>query len=179
MSTMRLSLLLLCVALPARAGEAEDLQALKNRFAPVDLEADVSKLPDNEKAALGKTIEAAEVMDSLFLRQDWAGAEDMLQNLLRDDSPLGRQRLSQFLFMKGPWDRVDANKAFIPGAPPKPEAADFYPADATKAEIAAWFDGLPAADKERATGFFTVIRRTPEGKLSIVPYSVEYQNALA
>ena len=30
-----------------------------------------------------------------------------------------------------------------------------------------------------ATGFFTTIRRTPEGKLTAVPYSLEYQGELA
>ena len=36
-----------------------------------------------------------------------------------------------------------------------------------------------AAEQERATGFFTTIRRGPDGKLMAVPYSTEYQGELA
>ena len=58
---------------------------------------------------------------------------------------------------------------------------NFYPDGATKAEIEKWIASLPdgrAAD--RATGFFTVIRRAAAGKrLPIVPYNVEYQGELA
>src|SRR5205085_11281962 len=79
---------------------------------------------------------------------------------------------------KGPWDRLDHNKPFVPGAPAKPEAANFYPAGATKAEVQKWIDGLPAKAKDAATGFFTTIRR--DGKsFTAVPYSVEYQGELA
>jgi hypothetical protein len=38
---------------------------------------------------------------------------------------------------------------------------------------------LSDADRAAATGFFTAIRRTPDGKLTSVPYSVEYQGELA
>jgi hypothetical protein len=40
-------------------------------------------------------------------------------------------------------------------------------------------NGLPLAEKEHATGFFTTIRRAPGGALTAVPYSVEYQGQLA
>ena len=54
------------------------------RFAPVDLTADMSKLPDNERQALAKLVEAAKVFDALFLRQVWDGNETMLLDLVRD-----------------------------------------------------------------------------------------------
>src|SRR5678815_2902630 len=38
---------------------------------------------------------------------------------------------------------------------------------------------LQGAQHTDATGFFTTIRRTPEGKLTTVPYSLEYQGELA
>jgi hypothetical protein len=37
---------------------------------------------------------------------------------------------------------------------------------------------LPPAQKEQAEGFFTVIRRSPDKKLKIVPYNVEYKSYL-
>ena len=51
-------------------------------FEPVDLTVDVSALPESEQRALGKMIEAARLMDTLFLRQAWAGNEPMLLALL-------------------------------------------------------------------------------------------------
>jgi hypothetical protein len=159
--------------------ETQKLQTMAARFAPVDLTADVSKLPENERQALAKLVASARIFDALFLRQVWEGNETMLLDLARDDSPLGRARRHYFLINKGPWSRLDENQPFIPGAPKKPEEANFYPAGATKAEVEAWFKTLSPAERTRATGFFTTIRRGPDGKLSAVPYSLEYQPEVA
>jgi hypothetical protein len=103
----------------------------------------------------------------------------MLLDLVRDNSELGGARLHYFLINKGPWSRLDHDEAFIPGAPPKPAQANFYPAGAKKEEVEAWLKTLPEAERTRAMGFFTTIRRTPDGKLTAVPYSLEYQGELA
>ncbi len=155
--------------------EVQRLDAMARRFAPVDLTADVAALPDNERRALAKIIEAAKVFDALFLRQVWSGNETMLLDLVEDMSPVGRSRLHYFLLNKGPWSRLDHNEPFIPGAPKKPEQGNFYPAGATKAEVEAWITSLPDAERRRATGFFTTIRRASDGTFMLVPYSVEYQ----
>ena len=124
------------------------LQSMTARFAPVDITADISRLPAGEQKALAKLVEAARIMDTLFLRQVWAGNENMLQQLQKDTSPLGKARLHYFLINKGPWSRLDENAPFIPGAPHKPEGANFYPAGATKAEVEAWIKTLPETDRE-------------------------------
>ena len=118
-------------------------------------------------------------MDTLFLRQVWAGNETLLLSLLGDDSPLGRARRHYFLMNKGPWSRLDKEASFIPGVGAKPAQANFYPAEATREEVEAWMKGLPAAEAERARGFFTTIRRGSDGRLTAVPYSLEYQPELA
>ncbi|HEY6360622.1 MAG TPA: hypothetical protein VIX63_05935, partial [Vicinamibacterales bacterium] len=166
-------------AAQSRVPDATQLKAMAARFAPVDLTADVSVLPANERQALAKLVQAATVMDALFLRQVSAGNEPMLVHLVRDQSELGRARLHYFLINKGPWSRLDHDEGFIPGTPPKPPQANFYPAGATKEEVEAWLKTLPEADRTRATGFFTTIRRGPDGKLMAVPYSLEYQGELA
>ena len=155
--------------------EVQRLDGMARRFAPVDLTADISVLPASERQALAKIVEAARVFDALFLRQVWEGNETMLLDLVLDSSPLGRARLHYFLLNKGPWSRLDHHEPFIPGAPKKPEQGNFYPAGATKAEVEAWINGLPDAERRRATGFFTTIRRGPDGRFMLVPYSVEYQ----
>ena len=159
--------------------ETQKLQTMTARFAPVDLTADVSKLPDNERHALTKLVAASKIFDALFLRQVWEGNEAMLLDLARDDSPLGRARRHYFLINKGPWSRLDANEVFIPGAPKKPEEGNFYPGGATKADVEAWFKTLSGAERTRAIGFFTTIRRGPDGKFIAVPYSLEYQGEIA
>jgi hypothetical protein len=158
---------------------ASQLKTMTARFAPVDLKADISGLPANERQALERMVEAAKLFDPLFLRQVWAGNESMLMDLADDNSDLGRARLHYFLINKGPWSRLDHFEAFVPGAPKKPEQGNFYPAGATKEEVEKWMQGLPEAERARAIGFFTTIRRDPAGKLIAVPYSLEYQGELA
>jgi len=166
---------------PAQTGDRAmaDLQQKTARFAVTDLSADLSALPANEREALAHMVRAAQVMDALFLEQVWSGNETTFHAQVRDESPLGRARVHAFLVNKGPWSRLDHNEAFVPGVPEKPAAANFYPAGATKAEVEKWIAGLSAAEQERATGFFTTIRRGPDGKLMAVPYSTEYQGELA
>ncbi len=159
--------------------EAVRLKQMSARFAPVDIRVDVSGLPEGERRALASLIKAARMTDVLFMRQMWAGNQAMLLRLMEDDSPIGRARFDYFMVNRGPWSRLDDNAIFIPGAPTKPEAANFYPAGATKAEVEAWFAGLAEAERTAATGFFTTIRRDTAGKFQAVPYSLEYQGELA
>ena len=144
--------------------EQAKLEAAAAQYAPTDIGADISRLPAGERQALARLVEAGWVMDGLFLRQVWAGNEGLLLNLLTDRSPLGQARTHYFLMNKGPWDRLDHYAPFIAGVPPKPEGANFYPAGATKADIEAWMKTLPEAERARAAGFFTTIRRAADGK---------------
>ncbi len=164
---------------PTALPGATELQRQTARYAPVDLKVDVSKLPDSEKRALAKMVQAARLMDTLFMRQSWAGNETLLLQLLADTSPLGRERLHAFLLNKGPWSRLDEGRAFLPGVPAAPLApANFYPPGATKEAIEQWVKSLPEPQQHEATGFYTTVRRAPDGKLFAVPYSVEYQGEL-
>jgi len=177
-------LLLLLLAVPAAPADAPvpdeaRLRAMTARFAPVEIGADVSALPESERRALVKMIEAARVLDGLYLRQVWGGNEALLLDLLADRSPLGQARLHAFILDKGPWSSLDHGAPVLPGVPAKPEAANFYPAGATKTEVEGWMQSLPEAERAAAQGFFTTIRRAPDGKLVAVPYSVEYQGELA
>jgi hypothetical protein len=158
---------------------ADSLAAKIRRFAPTDLSADTSRLSEGDRKALDKLIEAAKLFDPLFLRQVWSGNEALLKKLEADTSPEGRERLHYFMINKGPWSRLDKNEPFIDGVPhEKPPQAGFYPDDMTKDEFNAWVATLPEQDKQRATGFFTVIRRGADGKLKIVPYHEEYREFL-
>jgi hypothetical protein len=156
----------------------EQLTSMAARFAPVDVKVDLTNLPAQEKAALAKLIEASRYVDALFMRQRFAGNNALLLQLLSDRSALGRARLDYFLLNKGPWSELDEDRAFLPGVGVKPQAGNFYPADATREQIDRWMQALPQAQKAEATGFFTTIRRDADGKFVSVPYSLEYQGEL-
>jgi hypothetical protein len=160
------------------APDASQLQKMSARLAPVDIRVDLSALPDNEQQALARIIQAAQILDGLFLKQVSARSPSRLMLLVNDTSALGKARLDYFMLNKGPWSALDANAPFLPGVEPKPPQANFYPADATRAEVDAWMNTLPKAEKDAATGFFTTIRRAPSGKLVAIPYSQEYQGEL-
>jgi hypothetical protein len=150
-----------------------------SQFASTNLTADTSGLSENDRKALDKLIEAAKLLDPLFLRQVWSGNEALKKRLEADTSPEGRERLHYFMINKGPWSRNEKNEPFIDGVPhEKPPQAGFYPDDMTKDEFNGWVGGLSEQDKKRATGFFTVIRRGADGKLKIVPYHEEYREFL-
>jgi len=149
------------------------------RFAPTMLTADTSRLALNDRKALQKIIAAAKFLDPLYMRQVWNGNEALLKKLQADNSPLGHERLHYFLINKGPWSQLDDHEPFIDGVGPKPPQANFYPADITKEEFNSWLNGLSVEEKEKATGYFYVIRRDADGKLKSVPYSEEYREFLS
>ena len=161
-----------------RPPDQAKLEQMAVRFAPTELTADLSKLSPNDRKVLARLVEAAQVMDGIFLRQAWSGNPAMLFELARDQSPEGRARLHYFLINKGPWSLLDHNQPFVLSAPPKPAGAGYYPLDATKAELEAWMKSLPADEQKRAKGFFTVVRRTADKKFTLVPYNVEYAGEL-
>ena len=158
---------------------AQQETTMTRLFVPVEIAADLSGLPGSERDALAHIVDAARVMDGLFLEQVWAGNPAMLLSLLNNQSATGVARLDFFLLNKGPWSRIEDNRRFVPGAPEKPPGANFYPVDATRDEIAAWFNQLEGQARREATGFFTTIRRGADGGFSIIPYSMEYQGPLA
>ncbi len=159
--------------------KAASLARKIRRFAPTVLTADTSRLSVGDRKALRKIIAAAKLMDPLFLRQVWRGNEELREKLEADKTVTGRQRLHYFLINDGPWSRLDDNEPFIDGVPTeKPKNANYYPDDMTKDEFNAWVAGLPEAEKQKATGFFWLIRRGGDGKLTTVPYSEAYAEFL-
>jgi len=149
------------------------------RFARVPLRVDTSKLSAGDRAALVKLIDAGRVVNHIFLQQIWSGNLALYDKLRMDNSPLGKARLEYFWLNKGPWSDLDEHKAFLSGVPErKPQGADFYPENITREEFESWAKTLSPEARAQAEGFFTVIRRAPDGKLQAVPYSEAYKKDL-
>jgi hypothetical protein len=165
-------------AAPPESGtpDAGTLQRMAARLAPTPMRVDVSALSPGDRRALAQLVEASRIVNDIFLDQLWSGNRALAGKLRADRSPLGRDRYRYFWMNKGPWSEIDGYTAFLPGVPKtKPAGANFYPEDMTKDEFERWVKGLPAAQKEQATGFYTVIRREGARRLAIVPYGREYR----
>jgi Peptidase family M49 len=170
---------LLLAAQPAPIPGLGELARLEAQYAPVDLKVDVSQLPESERKALARLVQAARLMDAIFLQQTWAGNGSLLVSLSSAATPLGRAQLRYFLINRGPWDMLDRNRPFLLGVPEKPEGGNFYPPGATKEQVARWEASLPPEQRARASGFFTTVRASPDGSFSVLPYSEAYQGELA
>ena len=177
------------------APSLEQLEKMTQRFAPTPLRVDTSRLSAADKRALKKLIEAARILNDVFLRQMWSGNVAMYSRLQKDTTPLGRARLHYFWLNKGPWSDIDEYKAFLPDVPPrKLPGANFYPEKMSKQDFETWAAALPEEQQKDAKGFFSVIRwnngappkpapkgfvATAKGELTSVPYSVEYRDHLS
>jgi hypothetical protein len=136
-------------------------------YAEFTLTADIGHLSDAQRQMIGLLIKAADIMDDLFWRQSFG--DDYRQWLDSIADPRTR-RFAEINY--GPWDALDDDKPFMDGFGPKPEGAQFYPEDMSKDEFENTF--LP-----EKTGLYSFVRRTDDGKLTLVPYQVEYAEELA
>jgi hypothetical protein len=176
----KLLLIMPMLAIAANIPDLTQLEKMIARFTPTDLRADISKLSPGDRQALAKLIEASRVLDDIFLNQLWSGNQALYTKLRRDPTPLGKARLHYFWINKGPWSSLDDGMAFLPDVPEKKlPGANFYPEDMTRSEFELWVKTLPEAERQKAEGFFTVIRRDRIGHLKVVPYSQEYKSDLA
>jgi hypothetical protein len=164
------------LAIAANIPDLAQLEKMTARFKPIELRLDVSKLSAGDRQALTKLVEASRILDEIFLKQIWSGNEALYAKLRNDSTPLGKARQHYFWINKGPWSSLDNDTAFLPDVPErKLPGANFYPEDMTRAEFEAWAKTLPASERQKAEGFFTVIRRDANRKLKIVSYSEEYK----
>ena len=144
-------------------GASPALAERLGRYTTVKLDPDESKLTAKELQMLPLLIDAARAMDPIFWTESY-GARDALVSRISDPSA---RRLADINF--GPWDRLDDNAPFVPGFGRKPDGANYYPSDMTKAE----FETAVAAGGARADslkGLYTVVRRDAAGKLYAIPF---------
>src|SRR3954451_11542258 len=152
----------------------DQLEQMSARFAPVQLKYDEAGLSAGDRKALPKLVEAARVLNLLFMDQLWSGNRPLYEKVQKDTTPLGKHRLHYFWLNKGPWSDLDGHTAFLPRVPERtPLGANFYPEDMTKEEFEGWVKAPPKQQRDQAEGFFSLIRRAGK-QLTIVPYSQAY-----
>jgi hypothetical protein len=133
------------------------MQQRLDQYTPVRLTTDI-ELTDNQRRMIPLLIEAADAMDEVF----WMEAYGDRDALLRDLDPQTR-RFAEINY--GPWDRLNGNEPFVPGVGEKPEGANYYPTDITKAELEAAAEENPAL-----LDLYTLVRRDENGELMAVQY---------
>ncbi len=146
---------------------ADRIEPRPEIYADFTLTADLSHLNDDQKQMIALLIEASKIMDDLFWRQSFG--DDYREWLDSIDDERTR-RFAELNY--GPWDALANDEPFMEGFGPKPLGARFYPEDMTRKEFEDAF--LPGK-----VGLYTFVRRDAEGKLTLVPYHVEYRDELA
>ena len=136
-------------------------------YADFTLTADLGHLGEDQKQMIVHLIEASEIMDDLFWRQSFGDDYKAWLDSLGDER---ERRFAELNY--GPWDALDDDKPFIDGFGRKPLGAQFYPADMSRDEFENAF--LPGK-----ADLYSFVRRDHEGKLTLVPYHVEYVEELA
>lgn len=144
-----------------------------NKFAPVEITYDESLLSDSNKKVLKKLVDAAKIVDEIFLVQVYYKNLAIQHELESGNYP---ELFEYFTINFGPFDRLEDNKPFINLNEQKPIGANYYPIDITKEEFENWIKDHPE-DEEAFTSNFTLIRRDGD-KLIAVPYSEAYREYL-
>jgi peptidase M49-like protein len=150
-----------------------DIKAMLAKFAPTEIGVDEDRINPKLRPVIKKLVEAARLMDQLFLTQVHKDNPKWRDELAKD--PANKDILAYFDIMYGPWDRLEHNNVFF-GEVKKPKGATFYPEDLTKEELEKWIAEHPE-QKEAFTGYFTLVERDGEG-LKTVPYNEAYKEFL-
>lgn len=143
------------------AQQPADIQKLVDQYAVVELTTDVSALSEKQRKMIPLLIQAGKIMDECF----WYEAHGDKTDLLASIADRQTRRCAKINY--GPWDRLNNNRPFIKGVGPKPEGANYYPADMTKEEF-------EQADLTGKDDLYTFIRRDEAGNLTVVPYRDQF-----
>src|SRR3982750_1523926 len=99
---------LVLLAAAAVMPDLNQLNQMTARHAPVTLKYDEAGLSAGDRKALPKLVEAARVLNLLFMDQLWSGDRVLYEKLQKDTTALGKERLHYFWLNKGPWSDLDA-----------------------------------------------------------------------
>ena len=162
--------MLAAVGCQGRRTEPADpaIQQKVNEYAEFALTSDlIGGLSDNEKELVKIFIEIGRVMDDIYWDEYFGYANRASLDTIKDPA------IRAFADIQyGAWDRLDAERPFVPGYGERPLGANFYPTDMTAEEYEALDDPLKESQ-------YSVIRRNEEGNLVVLPYHEAYQTELA
>ncbi|HEX8262068.1 MAG TPA: hypothetical protein VF547_04250 [Allosphingosinicella sp.] len=159
----------------APAAEGYDLASQRAKIARIPMSPNTAFLNAEEREVVNLLIQAAELMNPIYLRQRSVENPTIRAEIARSAHPQKSALLDMFDLHFGPWDTLAENHPFY-GGEAMPAGAGFYPKDLSKADFDRYLADNPG-DKEALTSPYTVVRRKG-GRLIAVPYSVEYRRWL-
>ena len=148
--------------------EISELQAKVESYAEYTLASDlINNLSEKEKQLIPIFIQIADIMDEIYWEENFGWENKKGLDTLNDPW------MKEFAMIQyGAWDKLDAEKPFIPGFGEKPKGANFYPVDMTQEEYDALQD--PWKDSQ-----YSLLRRDENGALKAVPYHEAFATQLA
>ena len=159
----------------AAALESYDLAAQRAKIARIAMAPNTSFLNAEEREVVNLLIQAAELMNPIYLRQRSTENPTIRAEIARSKHPQKAALLDMYDLHFGPWDTLAENHPFY-GGEAMPAGAGFYPKDLTKAQFEAYLAANPA-QKEALTSGYTVVKRQGQ-RLVAVAYSTEYRQWL-
>jgi hypothetical protein len=153
----------------AAAAAAPDMSKRESAYTTVALSADTAALTPKERQMLPLLMDAARQMDAIYWQQSY-GSRDSLLAMTSD--PETRRFID---INYGPWDRLDDNAPFVTEIGPRPEGANLYPRDITKAEFEAALAKATQKGADSLKSLYTLVRRAPDRSLVAVPYHVAFK----
>lgn len=163
---------------PAAEGSSEaayDMAAQRAKIARIQMNPDTAFLNAEERQVVNLLIQAAELMNPIYLRQRSVGNPAIRAEIERSSDPRKAALLDMYDLHFGPWDTLAENHPFY-GSKPMPAGAGFYPEDLTKEQFEAYLTAHPD-QKNALTSGYTVVKRQGD-RLVAVPYSQEYREWL-
>ena len=152
-----------------------EMAARVEQFAPVTLTFDATLLDERQLGVVRRLIEAADILDGIFLGQVWEGNPSLEAELAGATFEGADAAREYFRIMYGPWDRLEDDEPFL-DVRHKPAGAGYYPENLTREEMEAWLETHPE-DAEAFTSYYTKIARDGDG-LVAVPYGSAYATEL-
>lgn len=145
------------------------------RLAPVELRAELDRLPAGARAALPHLAQALRGIDRAYRRQLGDHVVAIVDRTLAEGvAPSLARALTYF---NGPYDMVADEEPILPEATPLPPGKAVYPADLDAAELEAWLTAHPAQRSALLDPYTAVERR--DGALVAVPYAERFAAELA
>ena len=147
-------------------------QGAADRLARVEMNPDTTYLSAEEREVVNLLIQAADLMNPIYLRQVSADNPRLREEIARSGDKALLERFDTFM---GPWDETQEDKPSF-GNAPRPVGGGFYPAGLTKEEFDRYLAAHPD-EAEALTSPYTVVKRQGD-RLVAVPYSQEYKEWL-
>ena len=157
------------------SADGYSLAAQRAKIARIEMRPDTSFLNAEEREVVNYLIQAADLLNPVFLRQVSADNPAVREAIARSGRPDRALVLDWFDFNAGPWDTLADNRPFW-GERALPPGGGVYPADLTKEALDSYLAAHPS-EKAALVDPYTVVKRDGD-RLVAVPYSVEYRQWL-